>query len=168
MNVMTSMVDRVVRWNIDIDDSGRIYGDERERLRWYEGIVAAAQMQWLALPWAAAILVWWLGRPAVLPLSVMLVALLIPAIMCVAYVRRRQVDTELQAWTRKRVVLTVLSLVPLSGFIVGAMYAYSSAHPSIWVHALGGAVFGLVVSVAAAAGRRRRRPRTDDSAEAEG
>jgi hypothetical protein len=98
----------------------------------------------------------------------MLVALLIPAIMCVAYVRRRQVDTELHGWTRKRVVLTVLITVPLSGFIVGAMYAYSNAHPSIWVHGLGGAVVGLVVSVAAAAGRRRRRRRTDESAEQEG
>jgi uncharacterized membrane protein AbrB (regulator of aidB expression) len=161
------MVDRVVRWNLDIDDSGRIYGDERERFRWYEGIVAAAQMQWLALPWAAAILVWWLGQPVVLPLSVMLVALLIPAIMCVAYVRRRQVDTELPAWTRKRVVLSVLSTVPLSGFIVGAMYAYSNRHPAIWVHALAGAVVGLVVSAAAAAGRRRRWRRTDESAEEE-
>jgi heme/copper-type cytochrome/quinol oxidase subunit 2 len=163
---MTTVVDRVVRWNLDIDDSGQIYGDERERLRWYEGIVAAAQMQWLALPWAAAILVWWLGRPAVLPLSVMLVALLIPAIMCVAYVRRRQVDTALRAWTRKRVVLTVLSTVPLVGFILGAIYAYSRTHPSIWVHALGGAVLGLLVSGAATVGRRRRR--TDESAVEEG
>ena len=36
----TSVLDRVVRWNLDFD--GDIYGDERERLRWYEGIATAA------------------------------------------------------------------------------------------------------------------------------
>ena len=52
-----TMLDRVVRWSLDSD--GDFYGDERERLRWYEGIATAASLQWLAIPWAA---VGWCGR----------------------------------------------------------------------------------------------------------
>ena len=59
-----TVLDRVVRWNLDVD--GDLYGDERERYRWYEGIATAASLQWLIIPWAAAIMVWPLGRPSVL------------------------------------------------------------------------------------------------------
>jgi hypothetical protein len=50
-----AVLDRVVRRHLDFD--GDLYGDERERLRWYEGIATAASLQWLAIPWVAAILV---------------------------------------------------------------------------------------------------------------
>ena len=55
-------IDRVVHWHLDFD--GDIYGDEREHLRWCEGMATAASLQWLAIPWAAAVLVRPLGRPA--------------------------------------------------------------------------------------------------------
>src|SRR5688500_14395530 len=100
-----TVLDRVVRWNLDLDGDGTIYGDERERLRWYEGIATAASLQWLAIPWAAAVLVWVLGRPSVLPLAVVLAALIVPMAVCTAYVRRRRVDTEVHSWNRKRVLL---------------------------------------------------------------
>ena len=47
----TTVLDRVVRWNLDIN--GDSYGDERERFRWYEGIAAAFSVQSLLVPWAA-------------------------------------------------------------------------------------------------------------------
>ena len=83
-----TLLDRVVRWGLD-SDGNDFYGDERERLRWYEGIATAASLQWLAIPWAAAVLVWPLGMPSVLPLTVMLVLLVVPMAMCMAYVHRR-------------------------------------------------------------------------------
>ena len=43
-----TVIDRVVRWNLDLDGSDAIYGDERERLRWYEGITTAASLLNLA------------------------------------------------------------------------------------------------------------------------
>src|SRR3712207_9477580 len=85
------LLDRIVRWNLDTD--GDMYGDERERLRWYEGIATAASLQWIGVPWAAAVLVWVLGRPAVLPLAVVLAVLYLPILLCTVYVRRRRGDT---------------------------------------------------------------------------
>ena len=67
----TSLVERFFRWNLDLD--GDFYGDERERYRWYEGTAIAASVQGMAVPWSAAVMVWSLGRPAVLPLAVVLV-----------------------------------------------------------------------------------------------
>ncbi len=57
-----NLLDRVVRWNLDLD--GDSFGDERERYRWYEGMTTAASLHGLLIPWAAAIMVWPLGRPA--------------------------------------------------------------------------------------------------------
>ncbi|WP_164842651.1 hypothetical protein [Actinoplanes solisilvae] len=153
----TTILDRVVRWNLDPD--GEIYGDERERYRWYEGISAAASMQWLAVPWAAAIMVWPLGRSSVLPLAVILVAMIIPIWICGTYVRRRRVDTLPRVWSAKRVVLGVLSGIPYAVFLVGALYAYDPAGAT-WKGAAGGGVaggvIGLVVQVAQSRRRRRR------------
>jgi hypothetical protein len=159
---MSSVLERVVRWNLDLDDSGHIYGDERERFRWYEGIAMAAQLQWLAVPWAAAILVWLLGRPSVLPLSVVLAVLAVPMIMCTVYVRGRRVETDVRVWTRKRILLTVLSSVPVIAFVLGALRAFSDTHPSAFRGALIGALFGSAIGVgrAIAASRRHRRRET--------
>ena len=161
----TSMLDRVVRWNLDLD--GDIYGDERERLRWYEGITTAASMQWIGVPWAAAALVWVLGKPSVLPLAVVLVVLVVPMALCTAYVRRRRVDTVVRSWSRKRVVLSSLGGVPFVVFFVGALFAYDrSSHE--WQGAAAGALFGAVLGgVMSAAGKRRRR-RQEEAAAAAG
>ncbi|GAA2621869.1 hypothetical protein [Paractinoplanes durhamensis] len=63
----TNVLDRVVRWNLDLD--GDLYGDERERLRWYEGIATAASLQSILIPWSAAVMVWPLGKPAALSIG---------------------------------------------------------------------------------------------------
>lgn len=153
-----TLLDRVVRWNLDLDGSGDIYGDERERLRWYEGIATAASMQWLAIPWAAVLLVWLLGKPSVLPLTVVLVALVVPMAICTVYVRRRRVDTEVHAWTRKRVVLSVLGHLPYVAFVIGALYAYGGPDSSVWRGGVFGAVVGGIAGgVSAVVGRRRKR-----------
>jgi hypothetical protein len=153
-----TVLDRVVRWILDPD--GDIYGDERERLRWYEAITVAASLQWIGVPWAATVLVWILGRPAVLPLGVVLAVLYAPMIMCVAWVRRRSVDTTVRSWTSKRIVLSVLGTTPYVLFIVGCIVAYQQEHPSVFRGALVGAIGGAVLAAAAAAlGTRRRRRR---------
>src|SRR3954451_3682662 len=139
----TSVLDRVVRWNLDVD--GDLYGDERERYRWYEGIATAAQLQWVLIPWVAAILVWPLGRPAVLPLAVVLAALVVPMIFSTLYVRSRRVDTTPRSWQPKRILLTALAAVPLVAFLIGALYAYDPGGDS-WRGALVGGVLGAVLS----------------------
>jgi hypothetical protein len=150
-----TLLDRVVRWGLDSD--GDFYGDERERLRWYEGIATAASLQWLAIPWAAAVLVWPLGRSSVLPLTVVLVLLIIPMAMCTIYVRRRRVDTEVHAWTGQRVVWAVLGSLPYVVFLIGALYV-RDPDSSTWLGAIVGAAFGGTAGIiATAAGIRRRR-----------
>src|SRR3954463_3830834 len=97
----TSVLDRVVQWNLDYN--GDLYGDERERYRWYEGIATAAQLQSILVPWAAAVAIWPLGEPAVTPLAIVLVAFWLPALLGTLYVRARQVETAPRSWSSKRV-----------------------------------------------------------------
>ncbi len=156
----TTILDRVVRWNLDRD--GDMYGDERERFRWYEGISAAASMQWIAVPWAAAIMVWPLGRPSVLPLAIVLVAMFIPMWICTLYVRRRRVETLPRSWSARRVFWGIVGGVPYAVFMVGALYAYEP-DGSTWKGAAIGGVLGgaggLVAQVVQS--RRRRRAEAD-------
>jgi hypothetical protein len=161
----TSVLDRVVRWNLDFD--GDIYGDERERLRWYEGIATAASLQWIAIPWACALLVLGYGRPVVAPLVVILVVLVVPMAMCTAYVRHRRVDAAVRRWTGKRIVLSTAFTVPLLLFLFASLWAYGKAGSSVWWGAAGGALFGAGLSAVTPFVRSRRLRRETPAAEDE-
>jgi hypothetical protein len=154
----TTLLDRVVRWNLDLD--GDLYGDERERFRWYEGIATAASLQWLLIPWAAAIMVWPLGRPAVLPLAVVLVLLWLPMVLTTVYVRRRRVETAPRSWRAKRILVTFLGGAPYAVFTVGALYVFDP-DGSTWRGAVVGGVLGGLLGVAATVVEGRRRARRD-------
>jgi Flp pilus assembly protein TadB len=162
-----TLLDRVVSWGLDSDGTGDIYGDERERLRWYEGIAVAASLQWLAIPWAAAVLVWPLGMPSVLPLTVVLVLLVIPMGLCSVYVRGRRVDTDARAWTVKRVCWSVLGSLPYVVFMIGVLYA-RDPESSTWQGAIVGAVFGAAIGAVATVLAIRRRRRQEALAAARG
>lgn len=154
-----TVLDRFVRWNLDLD-GGDLYGDdERERLRWYEGIVTAAQVQWIAIPWAAAIAVWVFGKPVVVPLLIVLGALIVPMFFCTVYVRGRRVDTTPRTWGAKRLTLSVLGSLPLVVFAIGASYQ-NSAH-FLWANSLIGGSLGAFVT----ARKTRQRRRAEASVE---
>jgi hypothetical protein len=151
----TTLLDRVVHWNLDLD--GDIYGDERERLRWYEGIATAASLQWVAIPWAAAIMVWPLGRSSVVPLGVVLAVLVIPMWLSAVYVRSRRVDTVPRSLTAKRLLMSTLGGLPFVVFLVGAFYVWDP-ESSTWRGAIvGAAIGGVIGSVMSALKIRRRR-----------
>jgi predicted branched-subunit amino acid permease len=152
------LLERIVHWNLDLD--GDLYGDERERFRWYEGMSTAAMLQWLLVPWAAAILVWPLGKPSVLPLAVVLGAMLIPMMLCTAYVRSRRVDTTPRSWSAKRVLLTIIAPAPMVVFLIGAIYAYEP-DGATWKGATVGAVIGAVAGIVGTAVEKRRRDRRE-------
>ena len=157
---MTTTMDRFVHWTLDFE--GDLYGDdERERLRWYEGIAVAAQVQWIVVPWTAAVLVWTLGRPAVLPLVAVLAALLIPLGFCTGYVQSRRVSTTPRSWSAKRLLLGTLSGLPYVVFGIGALYHWEGAESSTWKGAVVGAAFGLAIGVVIQAVQTRRRRRRD-------
>ena len=102
--------------------SDDLYGDERERLRWYEGIAMAATVQWIAVPWAAVALVGIYGRSVIVPLAVILVLMYIPTTLVGAYVRRRRVETVAVRWTPKRIALGVLGGLPYVVFVIEVFY----------------------------------------------
>jgi len=148
----------VVHWNLDL--GGDIYGDERERLRWYEGITTAASLQWVAIPWAAAIMVWPLGRSAVVPLCVVLAVLVIPMWLSAVYVRSRRVDTVPRRWTAKRLLMSTLSGLPFVVFLIGALYVWDP-ESSTWRGAIVGAALGGAIGFVMTALKVRRRRRQE-------
>jgi hypothetical protein len=154
----TNVLDRVVRWNLDLD--GDLYGDERERLRWYEGIATASSLQSMVIPWAAAIMVWPLGKPSVLPLAVVLALQWLALMVGTLYVMRRKVDTTPRRWTRKRLVVTLLAAAPFVVFLVGALHAYDPEGET-WIGASVGGVIGAALGVGATILKIRRRDRAE-------
>lgn len=150
-----ALFDRIVRWALDTD--GDLYGDERERLRWYEGIATAAGIQWLLLPWSAVVLVWVLGLPAVLPTAVLLAGLYLPMMMCTLYVRRRRVDTTVHRWTAKRMILNLLGGLPFPLFLLGCLRAWPTDRDAMPGALIGAALGGLIAGGGAAYVARRRR-----------
>jgi membrane associated rhomboid family serine protease len=158
-----TLLDRIAHWALDTD--GDMYGDERERLRWYEGIATAASLQWMAIPWAAALMVWIIGRSAVPPLTVIMVVLLVPIGMASVYVKRRRVDTDVKEWTRKRVVVSVLNGLPWVLFIAGSLHAFDDgATNTLPGMAVGAVVGGVLGGVAGVVGKRRRKARETSAA----
>jgi hypothetical protein len=153
-NMTTNVIDQVVRWSLDLD--GDLYGDERERFRWYEGIATAFSLQSMIVPWAAAIMVWPLGRASVLPLAVMLAVQWLTMLLPTLYVVRRRVDTVPRSWTVRRLVLTLLTAGPYVVFLVGGLYAYDS-DGATWLGAAVGGVIGGVASIIGTIMKIRRR-----------
>lgn len=149
-----TLVDRVARWALEPD--GDLYGDERERLRQYEAIAVAAGLQWLAVPWAAAVGVWWADRAAAVCLVAVMLVLLAPMLVAQAYLRRRRVDTTPRRWTAKRVALGVAGVLPWALFVAGAARALGAGPDTVRASA-GGAVVGAALSLVLIRSRNRRR-----------
>jgi hypothetical protein len=151
-----TLLDRIAHWALDTD--GDMFGDERERLRWYEGITTAAGLQWMAVPWASAVMVWTIGRSSVLPLAVIMLVLLVPMGMSAVYVKRRSVDTDVKPWTRKRAVVSGLNGLPWLLFGFGAFYAYDDGTTNFMPGmVVGGVIGGIVGGIGAVVAKRRRR-----------
>ncbi len=153
----TTVLDRFVRWNLDFD--GDLYGDERERLRWYEGTAVSHSLQSIALPWAAAILIWPLGRPAIVPLGVLLTLLVLANWLTTGYVSRRRVETVPRHWSAKRILFSTLTGLPFVVFCIGVLRAWQP-DSSMWqggiVGATLGGTIGLIWSALQVRKRRRR------------
>jgi hypothetical protein len=159
-----TVIDRFVRWNLDLD-GGDLYGtDERERLRWYEGIATAAQVQWVVIPWTAAVAVWVAGKPAVLPLLAILAALLIPMAFCTVYLHGRRVDTTPRTWSAKRITLSFLGGLPFVVFLIGVCYHAFGPESSTWRGAIVGAVIGGAAGLAGTIQQARKRRRDEAAA----
>jgi hypothetical protein len=158
-------VDRVTDYLLDVD--GTIYGDERERIRWYEGISLAASFQWLAVPWAMAVLVWFADRETVPFLVAILVLFYLPILISVAHVWRKGVRLVPERASVEYWMFGALGGVPYVVFTVGAIAAYDgpSERGSWWGALVGGVVGGALGLVALFAVERHRRRREDAAGE---
>jgi hypothetical protein len=113
----TSLVDRSAAWLLDHD--GEIYGDERERLAYYEGTSIASSIQLLALPWVLAGFAW-LGPTSAHPALIAVAAVFyLPFIVMTVYVRRRHVDVNRSMHrSRKALIVSVAMMIPMLAFVL--------------------------------------------------
>lgn len=159
-----TIFDRSVDWILDHD--GDIYGDERERLRWYESIAVSASIQWLVVPWVLAVLVWVGGRDQVGYLVVLAVAFYLPMLISTFYVSSRKVRL-VSRWNRKRVAISLLAGLPYALFFLGALRAYEGGglDPGGVVGGVIGGIVGLALAIVGL--RRTQQRQTREAALAE-
>lgn len=131
-----SRLQRFADWTLDHD--GTMYGDERERLRWYEAIAVTASVQAFLVAWTLAILVWVGGRPVAPYLLAVFAAFVLPTLISSTYVQRRQVQAP-ERPDRKFVLVAVALNLPYLVFVLGAARAYLEGR------AFTGSVVGAVV-----------------------
>lgn len=154
-------LDRLFDWILD--RRGDIYGDERERTRWYEAIAVVASFQWLLLPWALAVMVWFAG-PATVPFLVAaFLVFFLPMPLANLYIRRTGVRPIPDRTGVKYWATFVLSALPYPVFLIGVVAAVSRADgdPATWWGALIGGLIGGTVGLILLLRSRQLRRRRD-------
>jgi hypothetical protein len=112
------MLVKLFDWLLDRD--GEIYGDERSRFAWYEAIAGTASLQWIAIPWSLAILVWITPTAAIWSLSVVMGVFFVTTMLCLPYLRAKTVDYLKPPASGKARLIQVLSGLPMVVFALGA------------------------------------------------
>jgi pilus assembly protein TadC len=159
----TTVLDRLVSWTLDHD--GDIYGDEQERLRWYEGIATASTVQWIVLPWTIAVMSWICSREVAGYLLVLAVMFYVPMFLTTAYASKKQINLLPRTWTKKRIIVSVASGLPIVVVAIGLTRAFDEGLDSDGMvgGAIGGTV-GLVVAIFATRAIARNRLERDANA----
>ena len=143
-----SRFQRFADWTLDHD--GTMYGDERERLRWYEATAVMASVHAFLVPWTLAALIWVGGRPVAPYLLAVFAAFTLPTLISAAYVKGRKVRTQPERPDRKYVLLAVAVNLPSFVFILGALKAYLDGPPwlvGVLVGGTVGAALGLCAQI---------------------
>lgn len=156
--------DRVVDWVLDHD--GDIYGDERARLRWYEGLAFTASVQWILVLWVLAACAWTAPSSAAPYLWSIAAAFVVPMYLSMIYAARRGVDVTRPSRSRKSKVVQAATGVPLLVFVVGMTIgldrrsgrSWSEMSPALRGGAIGGCA-GLAIAALFVVWMRRRGER---------
>lgn len=156
-----SAFDRAVAYVLDFD--GDMYGkDERERTRWYEGIALAASVQWIVVPWVAAIMIWWASAGTARAVAAIGMAFLLPMALATIYVEHRRVETAVTRWTGKRVLWSFLTMAPIAIFLAGFVRVADLGGATSASVIVGAVVGGVAAAVGTLVRRRPRAPQGDD------
>ncbi len=146
---------------------GLEYGDEQERLRYYEAYAVIVHLQLIMLPIVGAVVVFVAGTSAVVPLLAVLAAFFGSILFGKLHLQRYQVPMELIALSGRNRTYIALYALAWVLFIVAMATAGmdgSSFRSGFAVGALIGAVVGLVTLAIRA---RRQRSMFDDQAAGE-
>lgn len=160
--------DRVVSWVLDHDGDiyGDIYGDERARLRWYEGLAFTASVQWILVLWVLAACAWTAPSSSAPYLWSIAAAFVIPMYLSMIYAARRGVNVTRPSRSRKSIVVQAATGVPLVVFVVGMTIgldrrsgrSWAEMSPAIRGGAVGGCI-GLAIAAVFVVWMRRRNRR---------
>jgi hypothetical protein len=160
----TSPDEHLAEWLLDRD--GDLYGDERERVRWYEAIAVTSSVQSITIPWALAVAVWVAdGKAAASALLAVAVAFYLPLFWSSLYVQRHGVRVYGKKWTTKRLITTVLFVVPYALFFIGRLDSYTGLGGDFARGAWFGAVIGLAAAAVGIQARRRREAARESTPE---
>jgi pilus assembly protein TadC len=152
----TTTLDRFVSWTLD--HNGDIYGDEQERLRWYEGIAVASSVQWIVVPWTMAVMSWICSREVARYLVVLAIVFYVPTFLTTVYVSRKRVNLAPPHRNAKVVTLGVVSGLPSVVMVVGLVRALDEGlDPDGIVGGVIGGAIGVVIAILAVREIARRR-----------
>lgn len=161
MAARTTQPGRFTRRILNLD-----YGDEQERLRYYETYAVALHLQLIALPAVGAAVIAVAGDSAIGPVLIMLATAFLPLLFGLSHLSRHHVRAETIAMSkRNRGYLTAYAISYLC--LVAAIAVrgtLSGLEPGLAV----GAAFSLVIGIAAVAvgAQRRRRAEHTSSTDA--
>jgi hypothetical protein len=158
-----STFDRLTAWILDPD--GVMYGDEQERLRYYESSAIVVTLQAILVPWALAVCAWVGGRPVAPYLLAVAVLYLAPWFVGAAYVRRRRVRRLPTRISAAFVATSLLVYLPYPLLCVGLAVGFTEGTRTSFVNGLiGGLIAGTVAGVVVLVVGFLRARRTPDPA----
>jgi hypothetical protein len=142
----STRLDRFFAQVLDLDSTA-IYGDERDRLRWYESIAVVASVQLIVVPWALlgfAIVDATRYEPV---LWGVFLVFTIPWVLATTYVERHRVS-PVDYRSRKAVLTMLATFLPSIAFIVVMVVATNDAWSGPLIGGLIGGSVGVVGAVA--------------------
>jgi hypothetical protein len=144
---------RITEAILDLD-----YGDEQERLRYYEAYAVMVHLQLILFPLAGAIALFAFGSAATAPVLILLSAGFAPIFVGKAYLKRRNVRLELIATSARNRLFAGAYFVACSALIV-ALVAKGGFESNVALAA--GAVAGAGLAVAVVSVRYRQQRDAD-------
>lgn len=141
---------RLTQLILDLD-----YGDEQERLRYYETYAVIFHLQLIALPVIGAVVIGVAGRSATAPVLAMLAAAVAGTQLGILHLRRHKVPAELIAMRKRNIGYLTVYLLSFLTLIVAVIVRGSGPG---FERSLGfGALLGVALGIGAVALQARRQ-----------
>jgi hypothetical protein len=137
-------LERAVRWVLDPD--GVMYGDEQERLRYYESSTFTASLHAVLVPWTLAACAWIGGRPVAPYVLALAVVFVVPWFLAGSYVRRRKVRPLPAQVGGAWVAWMAVTMLPYPLLGVGLALAFAENAENGFFRGLAGGMTGMSIA----------------------